>query len=97
VKKIKNLLPTLKENKRYILYEIKSEKKIGDTMGLIEDSLRGFIGDVGLARAGLRFIKSKGNRGIMQVNNKSLDYVRAGLATIVDLKGDRARIRTLKV
>lgn len=86
--KIKPLLPVLKEKKRYILFEADSKMSDED----IKADLRGFIGDFGLAKAGLRFIKHKNNKEIIQVNNKSLDEIRAGLALI-----NKTRIRTLKV
>ncbi len=97
VVKIKPLLPVLKEKKRYVLYQIDSENKTGDVQKQIESELRGFIGDLGLARAGLRFIKNKGNKGIIQVNNKYVDEVKAGLALINEINNNPVRFRTLKV
>jgi len=88
---IQTLLPVLKENKRYILYEIFT-KEIMQHNKLIESELRNFIGDLGLAKAGLSFIKTKNNRGILQVSHKSLDEVKTGLALI-----DSVPVRTVLV
>ena len=90
VVKIKPLLPVLKEKKRYLLFEINSENILSNSK--IESELRRFIGDLGLAVAGLRFVKNKKNKGIIQANNKSVDKIKAGLALIKE-----SRIRTLKV
>ncbi|MFH1592310.1 MAG: Rpp14/Pop5 family protein [Candidatus Woesearchaeota archaeon] len=93
VTKIKSLLPSLKENKRYVLYEIMSKNKImGNHQKILEEEIRGFIGDLGIARAGLKFIKSKENKGILQVNHKSVHEVKTALALI-----DRFNVRTVKV
>mgnify|MGYP001579176567 FL=1 len=96
MRKIKSLLPTLKENKRYILYEIDSMKKIQNQENIIKQELRGFIGDLGLAKAGLKFIKQKENRGIIQVTSQSLNDVKTGLSLISN-EQDPIRIRTIKV
>ena len=93
--KIKTILSTLKEKKRYVLYEIESKRKMNNQQ-VIQEGLKNFIGDLGLAKAGLQFIKSKNNRGIFQVTNKSLNEVRTGLALIQDSENP-IRIKTLKV
>ena len=63
----------------------------------IQSGLRNFIGDLGLAKAGLKFISKKSNKGILQVNNKSLNEVRTGLALINEVNDVPVSIRTLKV
>jgi len=89
---IKSLLPTLKEDKRYILYEIMSKEKINSYREMIEQEIRGFIGDLGIARAGLRFVEEKNNRGILQVNRKALHEIKTALAL-----ANNYNVRTIKV
>ena len=90
--RIKPLLPTLKENKRYILYEIRSKDKMNNHQKIIQEEIRNFIGDLGIAKAGLRFLKRKNNKGILQVNAKSVHEVKTGLALI-----KKFNVRTVKV
>jgi len=97
VVKIKALLPSLKENKRYILYEVESESKLAMTKNFIEERLREFLGDLGLAKAGLRTVKTKANKGIIQVNNNSLHEIKTGLALIKEINKSKVRIQTRKV
>ncbi len=92
VVRIKTLLPVLKEIKRYILYEILSHGKMYSYQKIIQSELKGFIGDLGIARAGLNFITHKGSRGILQVNHRYVDEIKTGLALI-----DAFNIRTVKV
>ena len=95
--KIKTLLPSLKENIRYFLYEIKSENNIKITKKMIEDELRNFIGELGLAKAGLNFIETNNNKGILKVNAKSLHEIRTGLALINNINNNKVNVKTLKV
>ncbi|MEK6952339.1 MAG: Rpp14/Pop5 family protein [Nanoarchaeota archaeon] len=76
--KIKNLLPSLKERKRYILY--KTNKKMDKED--IDSSLKSFMGELGIAKSGLKFIKHENEKGIIQVNHKFVDEVKTGLALI---------------
>ena len=97
VVKIRPLLPVLKEKKRYLLYEIDSKEKMSNANNTIEKELRGFVGDLGLAKAGLKFIKQKDNKGIIKVNNKSVDEIKTGLMLIKEINNNPARVSTLKV
>ena len=58
----------------------------------LEGEIRSFIGDLGMARAGIKFLKKKGNKGVIQVNNKSLNEIKTALALI-----EKENVRTLKV
>ena len=90
--RIKTLLPSLKENKRYILYDVEFVDKMDDSRGLIEEKLRNFVGDLGIARAGLRFVDAQHNRGIIQVSHTSVHEIKTGLALI-----NGFNVRTIKV
>ena len=94
---IQSLLPVLKERKRYLLYQMDSTMNMVPQQDLIEHELRGFVGDLGLAKAGLRFISQKKNRGIIQVNHTSVDDIKTGLALIRKMNNSPVRITTIKV
>jgi len=79
VTKIKPLLPSLKEKKRYILYEGANEDRVNNT-------LTEFLGILGMARAGARVLIKKGNKGIIRINNKYLNDTRSGLSLVENLK-----------
>lgn len=95
--KIRPLLPTLKERKRYILYEIDANTKMNNPKTVILDELRGFVGDLGLAKAGVNFVSYKNNRGVLQVRNDCVDGIKTGLALINKIGNSQVRIKTLKV
>ena len=86
--KIKSLLPTLRERKRYVGFEIIGNKDIQVDRSFQERIFSSFatlFGEVGLAKAGLLFVKTKKTykqKGIIRVNHMYLDHLRAALAFI---------------
>ncbi len=83
--KIRPLLPSLKEKKRYILYKGEVSKNN------LNKGIKDFIGEYGMAKAGLMFIKSKNNKGIIRTNVKWLEQVRTSLSLM------KTRVRILKI
>ncbi len=71
---MKSLAPSQKENKRYLLV------KGGHLQKDIEKAILDFIGTLGLSRAGLGFIETRGNYAIISVNREALNEVRASFA-----------------
>ena len=87
-------MPTLRERKRYLAFEIVSEQPI-EGFKQVSDSIwqkaLEFLGELGCAEAGIMILKDKYNqerqRGLIRVNNKSLDKLRASLALIQKIDG----------
>lgn len=100
--KVKPLNPTLRENKRYLVYEIISVSEITDPKPVsdaIRSSLRGLYGDVGLGEAGLIFLNNKFNnktqRGIVRVKNDYLNRLRASLNFIDTISGRKVILKSI--
>lgn len=71
---MKALIPSHKENKRYLLVEGKDCKKN------IEKAILEFVGVLGLSKCGLSFVKSSSKAEcIICVNRESVDSVRASI------------------
>jgi RNase P/RNase MRP subunit POP5 len=66
---MKSLIPSHKENKRYLLVRGKNLKKN------VEKAILEFVGVLGLSKVGLSWIKND----IICVNRESVDSVRASL------------------
>ncbi len=71
---MKNLKPSMRENKRYLLVEGKDLRKN------IEKAILEFVGVLGMSKMGLEFIETKDNSAIIGVNRETLNHVRASLA-----------------
>lgn len=70
---MKPLIPSHKENKRYLLVKGDNLKKN------IEKAILEFVGVLGLSRCGLSFIKSYKDSSVICVNREAVDSVRASL------------------
>jgi RNase P/RNase MRP subunit POP5 len=70
---MKNLKPSMRENKRYLLVKGKNLKEN------IEKAILDFIGVLGMSKTGLEYIKTTKDSVIISVNRESVDRVRASL------------------
>ncbi|MBI1935080.1 ribonuclease P protein component 2 [Candidatus Woesearchaeota archaeon] len=102
--KLKPILPSLREKKRYIAFEVISKKRIQDALAVsnaIWQASLEFLGQVGTAKAGLMVLNNKWNpetqRGIIKVSNKHLDAVKASFIFASRIQGQEAIIRSLGV
>lgn len=83
--KLKPILPSLKERKRYIVFEVVSAttQSFETIKEKINKALLAFLGELGCAKAGIIVLNEwKNNRGIIKVNNKEVDKVKAALTLI---------------
>jgi len=71
---MKNLPPSAREKKRYLLVKGKSPKD------KIERAILEFIGVLGLSKVGLKIIKSNSDSSVISINREMVDKVRASLA-----------------
>lgn len=102
--KIKPVLPSLREKKRYLVFEIISGKPIKEFSGIskaVWKALLDFSGVLGAAKAGIWLLGDKFNKdsqkGIIRVNNKSVDLLKAALCTIKQVDGVDVIVRSLGV
>lgn len=98
--KLRPLLPSLREKKRYIAFEVQTEGQIGleQAKKSIEQSMKGFLGDLGVGRAGVLFLNDwKQNKGIIKVNTKYVDEVKASLALVQEIAQHKAIVKSIGV
>lgn len=100
--KIKPLLPSLREKKRYLAYEVISKNRFYDVFAVnkaILDGAKDFLGDSGMSRAGILPINDKWNadlqRGIMRVNNKHVDNLKASLIFVKNIEGKEVVVKSV--
>lgn len=87
------LLPSLKEKKRYLVYEASGpvDHKI------IVDQCNEFLGIFEAAKAGLQPITHEGNRGIIRVTTKYVDKLKTCLMLIKEQQKKPVRLHTMYV
>jgi len=98
---MKKLLPSLKEKKRYIAFNILSEKILNkdDVERSIYNNCKSFIGEMNYAKAGVNIIPEflMANKGIIRVNNKFVDHVKSSLMMIKEINNEKVIIRSIGV
>ena len=100
--KIKPLLPSLREKKRYLVYEVISKNSFNDALHVnkaILEAAKEFLGNVGMARAGIITMSDQWNadmqRGIIRVNNRHVDDLKASLVFARGIDGKEAIVRSI--
>lgn len=97
---MKPLLPTLKEKKRYLTYQVVTDKNIKqkDVIDAINSSLHQLIGDLGVAKTGLVHLNDwENNKGILRVSAKKVDETRCAMAMIRNVNKVDAYIKVINV
>ena len=102
--KIMPFLPSLREKKRYIAYEVISNEKIR-SFNLVSNAIINqatqFLGIYGMAKAGMILLENKWNpesqRGIMKVSHSNVDAVKSALMFADKVDDKEVIIRSLGV
>ena len=96
---MKPILPTLKEKKRYIVYEVVSDAKVSEKAleKEIMDNVSKFLGELGIAKSGFMLVETKENKGIVKTNVKYQDEVKMALSLIKNIGKEKAVINVIGV
>jgi ribonuclease P/MRP protein subunit POP5 len=103
VKKLKVLPPTLREKKRYILFQVISEEPIvyEDLEQAVWNQFLDTFGELGVSRLGMRIVKNlycpEKQACVISCNNNSVQQVITGLGLLSRLGDSRIIIKVLKV
>lgn len=93
------LLPSLKEKKRYIAFEIIAKEKFGfkDVKAALEKALLTYIGLLGTAKAGLQVFPElyQDNQGLVRVEHQFDQHFKASLVLIDQINNQKAVVRSV--
>lgn len=95
------LKPSLKQKKRYILFEIQAAKvfSLPEASEAIESSLLRFFGEFGLAKASPMLVKEKWSdkkqRFVLKVNHDYVDELKAAVILNKKIKNTPVLIRSI--
>lgn len=95
--RIKPLLPTLRERKRYLAFEVLADKELSwnAIKKAVFGAMKEYVGINGLSDAGLLFVKNNGNKGILRVSHTSLNKIRAALLFIKSIENQRVIVKSI--
>lgn len=96
--KLKPILPSLKEKKRYLSFEILSESSFSaeEVSKAAMESCINFLGTFEAGKASLMFLSDKysNNTGVIKTNHKYTDKVRTAVALVNNINSKEVIIRT---
>ena len=100
--KLKPVVPSLREKKRYLAFEVISNEKIND-FGLVSNAIMHyslqFLGQFGAAKAGIMVLNNKWDartqRGIIKVSHRHVDALKASLVFAGKTSNTEAIFRSL--
>lgn len=94
--KLKPLRPSLKEKKRYVVFETISESNINTDVLIkaINEQCLAFMGILHFGKAGILFLKNQfhENKGIIRINHRYVDFLKASLVMITEINKNKVNI-----
>ena len=96
-------MPSMREKKRYVVFRVISDKPVGyDFMrDALWNSMTHWIGEAGLARAGVRLLRNLWNQeqqsGFIQVSPKYVDSVKVAMGLIHQIGDQRVIFQSVRV
>src|SRR3989344_224657 len=97
VSKTKGLRSSLREKKRYIVYECVSEKKLSPQAirEEIKRKMLSWLGEYGYGSAGVMFVKEQGNKGVIRVNTKYVDLAKTAISLVKEINSSPVIIKSI--
>ena len=93
------LLPSLRQKKRYIVFEILSKEQFSfsDAKKAVDETLLLFLGQLGLAKALPMMLKEKykNNTFLLKINNKYVDQAKSAVILIKKIKNEPVILRSI--
>ena len=103
MQRIKPILPSLREKKRYVLFRVVSEGPLGfkAVARNMKDSILSFIGEKGYAESGFILLPEKWNKskqtGIFKIGHKHVSDVKMALSLTKNIEHEKVIIHSLAV
>ncbi len=93
------LIPTLREKKRYVLFEVEGAGILNqaDVEDLTSKALLSFLGELGVMRAAPLLVKEKikSNRFVLKVNHRFVDELKSAMILIKSIKNKPVLVRSI--
>ncbi len=98
---MKPILPSLKEKKRYVVFEVLSDKKVSqkEIEEGVQSNVAKFLGELGIARSGFVLMNDtiKGKKGIIRTNVKYQDEIKMALSLIKNIGKEKVIVNVTGV
>ena len=93
------ILPTLKEKKRYMSFEVISESKLtqNSIISALNSTFKDFLGQYCLGKAGINILNVENNKGVLRLNRKYTDKIKTSLLFIKSINSKKVIVKSNKV
>ncbi len=91
------VLPTLREKKRYLVFEVIGAASCDDAAAAVKRSFSTLFGMVEAAGANIKSMKSQGNKCMLSVNRKYSDKLKAAMIMVKSIKSSAVILRSVGV
>ncbi|NQV90988.1 hypothetical protein HQ489_00790 [Candidatus Woesearchaeota archaeon] len=91
------LLKSLKQKKRYIVFDVSKEYSLLDLKFAVETALEKYFGQLGMSKASPLFVKAEGKRFILKVNHQYVDETITGIILIKKIKNEAVILKSVIV
>jgi len=98
--KINPLKPSMREKKRYIAYEIMSDKPLNRNADkVLVGKIKALLGVFSSGKAGVMSVKYNSDKqtGILRINRRFVDHIRSCFVMIKNLNDEEVLVRTIRV
>ncbi len=94
---MKNLLPTLREKKRYLVFEVIGDAGCNSSVAAVKGSFSSLFGSLESAAANIRAVKSAGSRCMVSIGRKHVDRLKASIAMVKSINNRKVILRSVGV
>ena len=96
-KKLKSLLPSLKEKKRYLVFELIAKNSVKNAHEELTKQLNSLLGIYDSSDAAIMPVlyNEKSNKGILKISNKSKDKVFGAMAFIKEINKETLIVKPI--
>ena len=91
------LLPTLRQKKRYLVFEVIGAGTCSTAVAAVTDSFSRFFGTLETANAAINPVKSTSKRCMVSVNRKHVDKLKTALALVKSINNQKVILRSVGV
>ena len=92
------LLPTLRERKQYLAFEVIADKELSweSIRKAVTLAIKNYIGLEGMSHAGIMFVKNSKNKSIMKIQNDYVAKVRAAFLFIKEIDNQKVIVKSIR-
>ena len=91
------ILPSLRERRRYVVFESSEETGRDELMKAVISSVHSLFGDVEASEIRPQLVEFSGKAGILRCTHAKVEELRAALACIHEIGGKRISLRVVGV